>query len=295
MCTKLHYISFPVSLHYDAEVCFPPGKEFQQAHEVLIEIFTEFSNSIAVGDGKTHVKYIDFENYHDAESFKVCMAHRLASSFFLRLCENCNKKGVKLLNVQPVWLIARPLQSIPGLQSLDLGIPIVSLVNMDPCVFSLNMPNLEMIEIRQTCQSFVTNDGAACRRPSWTTLKILKINVDKASEQVMTTEDFNVLYDFFFKNIVRHQLTELSITFETERKVACPSTKDIVQSCPNLRNMKISNWPGTNKALTRLWSGLPALEQVTLENCTGLGNSAFIGKDVGKPVFLKLKCMVEVF
>ncbi len=71
-----------------------------------------------------------------------------------------------------------------------------------------------------------------------------------------------------------------------------PKTGDIVKSCPNLKKLKISTWPGTNKALTKLWKGLLALEEVTLENCDGLGNVAFVGEDVGNPVFLKLKSML---
>lgn len=172
--------------------------------------------------------------------------------------------------------------------SVDNGIPVVSLINLDSCILSLNMPNLEKIDIRQTSQSNVSDEGGA-RRPCWPSLKVLNMNVDLKSAFYPELDELHLLFDVCFGNFVRPQLTELTLNFESKLRVLAPMTEDIANSCPNLKKLEISNWPGTNKSLIKLWSGLRALEQVTFESCTGLGNVAFVGEDVGDPVFLKLK------
>lgn len=290
MFEQLDYISFPVNLKYFDYEYIHAQRYLRQSEHALVQMMKEFSKFIKTckENGRRPVKYIDFENYHVDEAFRNNDANHEASSLFLNLCKQSLESGVKLLNVNSSWFERRLKTRSRNLKSVDLGIPIVSLVYFDPCVFKLNMPNLVKIDIRKTSPQSYSVIGLKGRL-HWPSLKTLNVNVDLGSEVPIEQKKVLWLFDLFFKNTVRHQLSELCLRFESKLKVFTPKTEDIVRSCQNLKKLKISNWPGPPKELVKLWSGLGALEEVTLENCSGIYNKTFIGDDFGNPTFLKLK------
>lgn len=299
-CPKINYISFPVNLHFPTDFPFPAEAAFNEPHEVMGLMFMDYVGSIVnhLKNGEKHVEFIDFENYHDNQGQQITREHLTASPYFLLLCLQCKESGVKLLNVNPLWFSRRSFQSEPLLRGADLGKAVVSLVNLDPCVFPLEMPNLVKIDIPKTSKSGVfTGHGVGYGggwRPDWPALKTLNINVDAEDVQRGPQHTY-LLFSMFWRNVVRTNLTEFGINFEVQDGVVKPFTDDIVAAFPNLKRLKIGGWPGENKALTKLWSGLPGLEEVTLENCKGLRNSAFIGEDSRSPVFLKLKSKFDKY
>jgi len=245
-----------------------------------------------------HLKFFNFINYHEEKGMEIeviAEMHPDLSLDFLNFCAICTRfggGGVKLLNVNPAWYHQRV-----NLKAFDipiLGNPVVaSLVNLHACAFTLDMPNLEKINICQTSRSNVSPTWNVAR-PDWPALKILELNVNskKAWETETPNQDTALIFKFLWKDIVRGQLAELSLKFEDGKGkdgVAIPKTEDIVSGCPNLKKLRIENWPGTNKQLTKLWSGLPGLEEVSLEYCKELGNVGFVGEDVNNPVFFRLE------
>lgn len=189
----------------------------------------EFLNSVITRReiGKNPIEYLDFENYHVNWTYTVDYENSLVSPNFLALCKQANESDIKLLNIQPAWLSSRPSQQDEVLKSLDIGNPIVSLINLEPCVMPLNLAYLEMIDIRQTSHSaygIKANEG----RPQWQSLKLLMINVDLRSEFKPEQAELHSLFNFVFKNIVRHLLTILNISFESELSELAPKQKKLL-------------------------------------------------------------------
>ncbi len=256
----------------------------------------------------------DFQNYHNdsipwameyfKESFDKLRACWVGSKDFVHVCLRALETGLKLLNVDPRWYCAR---YNVGLTLPELGIPVVSLVGLDPCMRGLDMPNLEKITIPFTSGSLPGDPT----RPRWPALKIVDITVDGkvgcvwdmygrrriedcSKELALPT---TALFRFLFWEVVRANMTELSIRFvdgKGKKELEVPNVEDIVKSCPNLKKIKLGNWMGTNKQLVELWNGLLGLEEISLENCKELGNVAFVGEDVGNPVFLRLESKLNL-
>ncbi len=225
----------------------------------------------------------------------------LLSPLFLEICYESVQKGIQLLNVHCLFYCQR-FCSAPEYASPELGLPVVSLVGMHAYMMTLNMRNLEKITIPSTFTCTVGRGVSTSNRPEWPALKHLDITVDDKDGMCMDFigktrfEDIelgyfqptSVLFAFFFRDIVRSNMTDISLQFDGDN-LPLPKLEDIAVSCPNLKRVKLRNWLGTNKALANLWSGLKKLEDISLEYCKNLGNVAFVGSDVGNPVFLGLK------
>ncbi len=73
-----------------------------------------------------------------------------------------------------------------------------------------------------------------------------------------------------------------------------PKVEDIWAACPNLGTIELNNWPGTNKALVKLWERLPGLKEICLVECSNVGNVTFVGENKERPIFVKLKSKITV-
>ncbi len=224
----------------------------------------------------------DFENYRLDFEFQEWNAYlaraplfqyfAASAKTFIDICMHSANSGLKLMNVNSLWFCGRWYDLRENPVSPNIGIPIVSLVNLDPCIMDLDMPNLEKIWIPLT--SHCVTLGSA--RPEWPKLKTLDITVDgnigycwdvigKGSfEDIIETRKrkTSLLFKELFPDTVRVNMTELSLQFVAEKehtKLAVPKTDDIVNSCPNLKKLKLRNWQGKNSALVKLWNGLPGL------------------------------------
>ncbi len=288
--SKLEHISFPIGSDTEGNNGNDGNWAVHPLSRNLHKIYAHIMQQ-----GQT-LKYVDFINYHKEREMKI----ETVSEMYLKQCShimtliaNCSYRDVKFLNVNPAWF--QKLKT--GCDFMDpfdfkrFGLPVVSLVNLHSCVFLFNMPNLERINICQTSRSNVGNV-----RPYWPALKTLEINVNsKTAEETNTpTQDTALLFKFLWKDIVREKLTGLSLRFQDEKvngELAIPKTEDIVSACPNLKKLRIENWPGISKQLTKLWNGLPRLEELALEYCKDLENADFVGNDFENPVFLQLISM----
>lgn len=142
-------------------------------------------------------------------------------------------------------------------------------------------------------------------RPLWNNLESINLVIDSEElaecDGTMIDTDGNArfaryytipigyLFRFLFHEQSTESLTQLTIKFEyiTGWKLSLEVVQDIVTSCPNIKKLGLTNWPATNKCLTKFWEGLSELEEVTLECCKSLGNVAFVGTDIENPVFLR--------
>lgn len=256
--------------------------------------FLNFQNKKFPGEPK--LKFIDFEQYCDERKLV-----RMVVPFFVQFCRLMITHNVKMLNVPAALFENLHLYSLAenedreawaGGNHAKVGKLTISLVNLHPALNVIAMPNLEKITIKGTSRALLGIHDF--HPPRWSRLNELDISVD--SERLPATrfcpsKPTKMLYNFFFAYEGRPSVTVLALRFaEMENtKLPCPRVDDIVTSCGNLRKLTLVNWLGTNKALSRFWLGLYALEELHLENCKLLGNVAFVGKDFEKPVFFQLK------
>ncbi len=253
---------------------------YRASLERFVGIFLDLARSVEKGNLKT----IDFKTYYTEFGQGYDVAHQATSQVFFDFVEVAQKRGARLLNVTATWFQLRQLDH--ELNKPEYGIPVVSLVNLHPCCFPLDMPNLERIEIKKIEETIVNVNWSQVR-PHWPALKSLEINVDSLGD---CDSELGRLFKFFFRDIERPQLEEICLKFERNvGHLDVPRAEDIVKSCPNLKRLRIVNWPGKQKALISLWRGLRNLEEVSLEYCGDMGNVAFVGEDVQNPVFFQLK------
>lgn len=322
-CPQLKYASLPYDSTFQTNEF---GGGDNDIHGALAKAFTylqlyimERPNKIYEADaGKEQLEVYDFVSYHHElepwtressdESHAKLPVTWLGSQLFLPVCSRALKTKLKLTNVNASWFCARFKGEFGDeYASPEIGNPVVSMVGIDPCVMQLDMPNLEHIWIPLT-SGWVCGDEP---RPKWPALKGLDIIVDGKDGYMWDTDRKTRFADItrvihqptmglfrvlFGDGVVRTNMSGLSIRFvdEKEKKeLTVPRTEEIVKSCPNLKKIVLTNWVGTNKQLVDLWRGLLELEEIYLYNCKELGNVAFVGGNVGCPVFLGLKSRLK--
>lgn len=236
---------------------------------------------------------------------------RLNSTSFYELITLCTENGndVKLQNVDGNFIDAVMLldNSVEGALGCveKINKIVKSVRNVGEEVVKLELPLLEQLQIPED-QEWGFSLYHSCmpsgeyQRPEWTNLKKLELhmsgrelgkNID--GKRGLSRE----ILDFFFVGIKREKMEELTLGFKPnyqmrvtkDENIPFPKMKDVMDCCPNLTILKISFWPGSNKAISMLWSGLPLLEELTLDSCKNLGNVAFVGADKEKPTFFRLK------
>lgn len=157
------------------------------------------------------------------------------------------------------------------------------------------MPNLEKITFTSPKRTSIFSRYDAARRPLWPSLRVLDITID--SKRLAPTGLFpatvtytEALLHFLFVGICRPAVDQLCLRYsDNVEDLPVPKSEYLISACPYLKKLVLVNWQGTNRSLAQLWAGLPHLENVYLERCTSLGNVAFFGEDVERPVFLKLE------
>lgn len=219
---------------------------------------------------------------------------------FYELVTTCSKYEVKLTNVS-----ATLIQGMMNLERWDMdehGSKLSNVLSsvhfLESSCFLLQMPHLEKIMIYEEHGTFnCTMPHWEFPRQAWPNLKELILLVDTgemgrwgAGPIVETRE----LLHFFFVGVRREKMERLELHFwhnyyHRDDELPIPKMRDVCSSCPNLKILCISRWTGSNKAISMLWDKLPMLEDVTFDECKGLANVAFVGKDISNPGFLKMK------
>lgn len=298
-CEALEFASFPYNSYADF-------LNFASLGQVVVDrrynlarafLFIDYYIENPSKMNGTTLKCFDFACYHEEQGAASLQSHLNGSMAFLKLLRRCLTHQVLLKNVAPFWFAYR--EAMPEFRNPDLGVPVVSMIGLHPCVLSLKFPNLEKVELRTLAQ---TSPGTRWRenRMYLPGLKSLSIHSDRkhircqewdhGREPRQFLMDGREIFNFFFEGICRQRMEELNLSFQIGAgRVALPRAEDIVTACPNLKRIKLVAWPGTDVELVKLWNGLPGLEEVSLEHCKYVGNAAFVGEDVKNPVFLKLK------
>lgn len=221
-------------------------------------------------------RYGDYK-YHPGILFCISIGYRdcprlvgLDTNYFL---------GMKFRAPDNLSIIGPHLQSITNVSWIMLQIE--------------DAPYLEEIYIYSTARCSTRNAALIPNR--WPNLKKLSMCVD--STTVEGGEQVYTLFDQFFGgNIINQNLEELALSFElfdvlAEVADVWPTFQSIISSCPNVKKLNLKGWPGTNKELCQLWSGLQHLEDICLEDCGEIGDDAFVGEERENPALLKLKSM----
>lgn len=258
------------------------------------------------------MEFFDFKDFHSdsllgsdwdfRKQHIVLQMHWYSSSMFMQICMMAKRSGMKLGNVSPSWFVGRfgRVAEFGGERYTrpDLGTPVYSLMGLDTLVMSLSMPNLEEIRIPGTTRCIVGD-----RQPEWPKLRVLEICVDgvegtcwnyagvKKMDEIhgICIQSTRNLFNFLFLGVKRVNLTELSLEFVREGGGVVPKAEMIVESCPNLKRIRLRNWMGKQKGLLVLWGGLDGLEEISLEYCKNVGDVSFVGLDVQKPILFRLK------
>lgn len=225
---------------------------------------------------------------YDLSSFRYEWKYPMVVLYFVRyFMPIVTERGFKLLGVDTNYLAELQYNNLDEIN--QLGRCLQSITNVNGLMFAIqDAPFIEEIDINSTTKCSLVGYDVAVDANRWPNLKKLSMCVD--SGHLERGERINNLYDHLFgANNTHHQLTQLTMFFEgVSSGGVCPSAAAIVSSCPNVKKLELKNWPGTNKALSKLWAGLHNLEQVCLNNCLEMGNVAFVGEDKGNPVFLGL-------
>lgn len=248
------------------------------------------------GSSSNQGNYADFQEFGQCDSIRVFNTYDLSgyrycdfkfhpriltiacirNLDFLRLVglDTNYFRSMKFLTRDYLNKIGRYLQSITNVSWIMLKIE--------------DAPNLEEIDIYSTARC--STRGAAVIPNRWPHLKKLSMCVD--STTIKGRKPVKTLFDQFFRgNIINQNLEELALSFDVLTKMACvwPKAQSIITSCPNVKNLKLKGWPGTNKELSQLWGGLQLLEYICLEDCGEMGDDAFVGDERENPALLKLK------
>ncbi|ODM95794.1 putative RNA-binding protein EEED8.10 [Orchesella cincta] len=275
-CNKLESVSHPLYKDVFEGMSIHPDGPFGCVQSMMLQRFYDRPE-------ENNLKYYDLENYE----YDVLYPNSIK---FLMLCEDCYRFDIRLLNVDAA--LFRNIS--PSMRNFFpvVADPVVSLRNVHASVFLMELPNLEKLVISSTLSCSMISQWN--KDPKWPKLEILDVTVD--SEWLDEMHPFHQgtmdLLEIFFKDVVRLNLTDLRLRFTDfapGHELPRPKALHVITSCPNLKKLTICKWHGTNKALSKLWSGLTELEEITLESCELLGNVGFVGEDSKDPVFLKLK------
>lgn len=258
---------------------------------------------------KRQPKSLDLENFYDPELMYIFLNNLLGAIDFRKLLLRCTNQQVDMWGVQGMWFrLHQYHEPAAELKNPGIGKCVKGLVNLEKAACNFEMPELRSIWIRDVvfCEDLNFSPGETI--PQWDNLEKLDILVDLNSEYVDFVSENQVvfnpvarfksgtkrLFNLMFKNGRHENLTELGLKYcacidgEDTVPAPVPKAEDIVKACPNLKKLTLKRWQGTNKALVELWKGLDKLEEVTLDTCRNLGNVAFVGMDVDKPVFCNL-------
>lgn len=248
---------------------------------------------------RPNLQFYDLANWRDTDQ------NGGSSVDYLIFASNCYKMGVKLLNVDAELYTGLGPCEGNDKHFIQTTYAVISLINVNRALFQRELPNLERVKITKTsCSTYYPLWIADNKdRPRWPRLKALDITVDSEELEeligmnVGTQEVAELFGEFLFgEGMVREELEELRIGYDEEaakrEDLPCPRTADLRMSCANIKKLVLFNWVGTNKALSKLWSGLQVLNELTLENCRALGNVGFVGEDRENPTFLMMKSKI---
>lgn len=287
--SKLEYIAVPrLKVHRSAPRKFNPNFHGFEIVALLLRMIKRWSLSNPGSQQGTSIKYFDMNGLQLDESFRSDAIVWGGLTNFMKPVRLSGPTGIKLLNVNAALVE-------PDGMSGELPNPaafIVSLKDVTPNCLVTGFPFLQKISLEtsacalgNTRVMFEVTTG----ENRWPNLQIMEMTINSANviNGYPVSDLFRVLFGF-----QRLQMTVLKIKFDQRHlaeAIPIPRSRDIITSCVNLKKLTITNWKGTNKAISLLWSGLLRLEEICLEGCKELGNEAFVGKRMENPSFLQLR------
>lgn len=264
------------------------AKNYEMQFEDLLHKFANFCVS-----KPPFLKNFDMCNWNQIEVNTV-RENADAVNYFL---EQCLENDIKLINFHSVLLeVVNPF--------VNSGANISSLQNVHSFVQVMQMNSLtEITAISSQCSSYLKL--IRLNYNTFANLERIKLIIDSIYLQNTSWFEDGVIYAtnevrpiedlllFLFCSCVRLKLHDIYIGYDaklnnktsvSESNNSIAKIVDLSRCCPNLSKLTLFQWPGTNKWISKIWTGLPHLQDVCFDHCNQLGNVAFIGENVEAPL-----------
>lgn len=261
----------------------------------LYRLFSDMWDYLQSSTEQVSLKYIDFRNitkYCNSTNF------RNNSRLFLDLCAEFFMHDIRIKNI-PAKAFSRfkPAVHDPEIIS-DV---VLSMHGLHRSVLGIDLPLLRDLSI-STMEGTSFRGAQTPYSTTWPRLKKLEIFIQSEKVWTSSTRAPIVTVSFLLHlllGIRRPRLRSLALQFKSRMMdtlsanpatFPCPKIEEILINCENLVKIEIRGWPcKDNIKFSKLWEGLPFLEEVILAKCKYLGDVAFTGTNLDEPSFLKLK------